>query len=319
MLSNNRESNTFKRKTSVLSLRTKSELVRLAEQLFDEEGSAETLGVDKTRLRALIEKVSWLYRDNPYHNFHHAVDTVNTIVWMVTRPIFKANLPTEHRFLLLFAALTHDVQHPGHNNAFEVGTHSELAKRYNNTAVLEYYSLEIIGELLDDPDYNLFSHMGEETEKRWREILQGLILATDFQAHQAFMDEFQVYMKTKLKPDFEDPDFLSWVTRGLMKAADISNTSKPFDEAKLWGRRVMMEFWAQGLKEKRNNLQVGPLNDPETIKLNATQAGFIRFAAMDLFIMLGELDPAFKELVNNLTENLKRYEDIVAAGESLFE
>lgn len=318
MQSDNGGSGKIKRSASILELRTRAELVECIMRLFAAEGSAAAVGIDQDKLRALVDRAGRLYHKNPYHNFHHAADTVNTMAWMITRPVLGARLPAEWRFLLLLAAVVHDVEHPGHNNQFEVDNHTQLAQKYENRAVLENHSLDVTLALLDDRGLDLFAEAGPERARRWRGMLGELILATDFQMHRAFLDAFKAYLADH-EPDFEDQAFLSWISRALIKAADISNTSKPFDQAKLWGRRIMMEFWAQGALEKERNLPVGPFNDPEKVKLNAAQAGFIKFAALELFQVLGRIDPAFNELVANLSANLERYEAIAQEGESLFE
>lgn len=317
MLSDNGGSGTIQRDASILTLRTKAELAKYVCELFAREGSADRVGIPRERLYAFAATVGRRYRDNPYHNFHHAVDTVNTMAWMITRPRLVRDLPAERRFLLLLTALVHDVDHPGHNNQFEVDNHTDLARKYQNNAVLERHSLDVTLALLDQPELNLFAHLEPARALAWREILAEQVLATDFQAHRAFMDGYTAYLEQH-EIDFADPEFLSWLCRGLIKAADIANTSKPFPEAKRWGRRVMMEFWAQGVLEKERNLPVGPFNDPDKVKMNAAQAGFIKFAAMELFEQLGEVDPALREMVDNLSANLERYE-AMAQNESLFE
>lgn len=45
---------------------------------------------------------------------------------------------------MLISALTHDVDHPGNNNDFEIKTGSELALRYNNKSVLENYHCYVL-------------------------------------------------------------------------------------------------------------------------------------------------------------------------------
>ena len=144
------------------------------------------------------------------------------------------------------------------------------------------------------------------------------MLATDFAVHRRFLDDFAAYLDTAER-DFSDPLYLSWISRALMKAADIANTTKPFTEAMRWGKRVMMEFWAQGVMEKRNNFSVGPLNDPETVKLNSAQAGFIRFAVKELFELLARVDPGFELLVDTLNENMATYDELAKSGDGLFE
>lgn len=308
----------FDRNPAILALRNKSELVDYAEALFRQEGSAERLGVDAGKLREFIRTVSRHYRENPYHNFHHAVDTVNTVGWMITRPLLHERLPVQHRFLLMLTALIHDVEHPGHNNQWEVQTGSNLAARYENVAVLEKHSYDVTLRIIANPATDLLIPFGEERVREWLGIVEEIVLATDFATHRQFLDDFREFLAGN-PHDFSNPQFVSWVCRALMKAADIANTTKPFPQAKLWGERVMMEFWAQGVMEKQHNLPVGPLNDPETVQLNAAQAGFIRFAAMELFELLSGIEPDLEVMVQNLRDNMAVYEEKAQRGDGLFD
>ena len=76
----------FDRNPPILSMRTKAELVRFVDGVFAQEGSAGKLGIDRKTLRNFVRKTSQHYWANPYHNFHHASDTVNTMAWMISRP-----------------------------------------------------------------------------------------------------------------------------------------------------------------------------------------------------------------------------------------
>jgi hypothetical protein len=157
-----------------------------------------------------------------------------------------------------------------------------------------------------------------ETARAWLRIVEDIVLATDFAVHRQFLDDFREYLATH-RQDFSDDAFASWVCRALMKAADIANVSKPFPQAQVWGQRVMMEFWAQGVMEKRYCLPVGPLNDPETVQINAAQAGFIRFAALDLFELLRQVEPEIGEMVEHLRTNMSHYEEKARQGDAAFE
>jgi len=312
------EGGIINRNPAILEMRTKSQLVDFVDELFRLEGAAEELGIDAAKLRAFIRRVSRHYRQNPYHNFHHATDTVNTVGWMLSRPLLHARLPVHYRFLLMLAALIHDVEHPGNNNLWEVETRSALAETYAYEAVLEKHSFAVTERLLAEPALDLFRPFGAETAQEWLRIVQEIVLATDFATHRQFLDDFKAFMESH-GPDFDDLQFVSWLARALMKAADIANTSKPFAQAQVWGQRVMMEFWAQGVLEKRNNMPVGPLNDPETVQVNAAQAGFIRFAALELFEILNRIDPELQEMVETLRKNLEFYEEKAERGDGNFE
>ncbi|CAO3649977.1 unnamed protein product [Mucor fragilis] len=82
------------------------------------------------------------HNSNPYHNFRHAVDVMQStwyflnssaseIILLLLRPI--------DMLALLMAAIGHDVGHPGVNNGFMITTATPLAVLYNDRSVLESY------------------------------------------------------------------------------------------------------------------------------------------------------------------------------------
>ena len=295
----------------ILSIRSRLELEELMASIFQWEGSARKVGVKQDTLRLFTHRVAQHYRANPYHSFNHAVDACNTMGWFVTRPVFHKHLSEWERFLLLVAALVHDVDHPGHDNQWEIKTRSPLARRYNNVSVLENNSVDMTNALLDDPAVNIFADLGGKAEQDARKKIAMLVLATDFSRHQDFLDRLDAAI-TGGRIRFNDRKFLELITGSLIKAADIANTTKPFHLARFWGARVMQEFWRQGEREKAQHLEVGPLNDPDSMDVNAAQAGFIKFACMGLFELLCKIDGDIGEMLDNLHRNVHEYELRVA-------
>ncbi len=297
----------FERTNSILHLRSKKELTAFAEEVFRVQGSMARVGVDRSKMRAFVAEVAEGYLDNPYHNFQHAVDTLYSMAWMLSLPGFAKNLPDFHKYMLLLVALVHDVGHPGHDNQWEVKTHSPMAQRYNNLSVIENHSLTITKELIARPETGVLPKVKGITEKEVYDLLDQLILCTDFSWHKVFLDELAEGL-SRNSSNYKDPEFVSLVCRTLIKAADISNTAKPFRQAKIWGRRVMNEFWAQGEMEKKLNLTVGPMNDQENTEFNSTQAGFIKYAACELFVLLSKVENDAKVMLDELLLNQQAYE-----------
>lgn len=301
----------FERTYSILHLKSRQELTEFSENIFREQGSVDKVKVDPAKLHAFIAEVAERYLGNPYHNFQHAVDTMYSMAWMLSLPSFDKNIPDFNKYMLLLVALVHDVGHPGNDNQWEVKTHSPLAQRYKNLSVIENHSLSITKELLEQPKYCVLPQ--EEEAVSANHMLDQLILCTDFSWHKVFLDELSEGLM-KNSYSYEDPDFLSLISRTLIKSADIFNTSKPFDQARIWGERVMNEFWTQGTREKEMNLPVGPLNDPEKTEFNTTQAGFIKFAAWELFELLAKVETKAEGVLKELSLNQKAYEQ--AANEA---
>ncbi len=296
----------FNRNARILSLRSKSELVDFAEAVFQRQGAARELGVQPQRLRAFVRAVSRRYHNNSYHNFHHAVDATNTMGWLLTRPTFARNLPPLYAYVLLVAILVHDMDHPGNDNQWEVKTRSALARKYNDSAVLEHHSVDVARRLMAEPETDPFADLPAATYRRADALLEELVLATDFARHRDFLEELSGRLDGGAA-DFSDPAFLSLVARSLIKAADIHNAGKPFMQAKTWGKRIIREFMAQGEREKQHQLPLGPLGDPSELELHAAQAAFIR-QAMELFELLARVEGEVEEVVTQLQANKQRYE-----------
>lgn len=297
----------------VFALRTREELVEHVLRLLEREGSAKRVGADPVKLARFVDRCSHLYHRNPYHNWHHAVDVTHTMAWMLTRPVLRAQIPPVDKFWLMVCAVAHDLDHPGHNNQWEMNIHSPRAAKYKNLAILENHSIDLAADLIAQPELRFCDTMSAPDQARGRELVRELILATDFAIHKDFLTAFSAAVSDyPQRKDFSDPGFALLVLKALIKVADIGNTTKPFPQAKIWGLRVMEEFWAQGRLEKAQSFPVGALNDEERVELNQAQAGFILFAAMSLFELLAKVDPAMMEMVTTLKDNVARYQLLAA-------
>lgn len=71
--------------------------------------------------------------------------------------------------------------------------------------------------------------------------------------------------------------------KALVHAADINNVTRPFEIAKEWGVRVVKEFFHQGDKERRLNLEVSMLCDRHTTNFAKSQIGFSQFMVVPYF------------------------------------
>ena len=65
-----------------------------------------------------VTSVASLYKNNPYHNFRHAVDvTAATYSFLCNLPAMES-MPPRLKSTLLLAAICHDMAHPGVNNKY---------------------------------------------------------------------------------------------------------------------------------------------------------------------------------------------------------
>ncbi|KAK3771574.1 hypothetical protein RRG08_050494 [Elysia crispata] len=82
------------------------------------------------------------HESNPYHNAVHAADVTQSMHCLLQETeIYNATSDLE-KMIALVAALTHDLDHPGVNNAFLMITENHLATLYevNNFWIAEHLS-----------------------------------------------------------------------------------------------------------------------------------------------------------------------------------
>lgn len=301
----------FDRNLRVLGRRTKSELIEMALRPFEALPRARPCIGDLRQVRRFVAAVSQHYFDNPYHNFRHAVDTTNAMAWFLSRPRLGRWVPGLYQAVLLVAALVHDMEHPGTDNQWEIKNRSALARKYDDRAVLENRSLDGALRLMEQPHLDIFRHLKSADQAEARRVLAETVLATDFSIHGAFLEELRRFLEQGPRR-FETRAEQLMLARTLIKAADIANTAKDFEEARLWGRRVMREYWAQGELEKAHRLPVGPLNDPDRVDFYSAQSQFIEQQVTPLFRLLVRLDPSVQEALDALMENRGSYDRLGA-------
>ena len=84
-----------------------------------------------------MTKVREMMRPNPYHNFQHICDVSQTVSSILLDEKLRTKLDDVDRFTVIIAAIMHDLDHPGMNNAYQINAGTELAIVYNDISVLE--------------------------------------------------------------------------------------------------------------------------------------------------------------------------------------
>jgi len=88
---------------------------------FDSLGLLARSGIQTTALEKCVQSMRLRYSSHAsYHNWAHAFATLHATFLLLNNPAFYRVLAWEDTLALLLAALGHDVEHPGYNNAFLV-------------------------------------------------------------------------------------------------------------------------------------------------------------------------------------------------------
>mmetsp|Transcript_56652 Transcript_56652/g.148736 ORF Transcript_56652/g.148736 Transcript_56652/m.148736 type:complete len:657 (+) Transcript_56652:92-2062(+) len=295
--------------------------------LFERHGLRDSLGFKAEMVLTFLAKVEANYRPVSYHNSAHAACVLHGLHWLLTSTTtLKGCIATPlDVFACFLAAMVHDLNHDGRNNAFHCASNSELALRYAYQSPLERHHLAMAFGILDCAECNLLAGMSGHDKRALRELVVSLVLATDFTYHKDIMDDFKAMLEMRgMMPVNDDgvgaapnrrsslaetlPIFTSeekalsaedklLTLKVVIKMADLGNLSKGYDYTMAWTDRVLEEFYSQGDDEKAAGLPVSPgferASASRQTRVNS-QMGFIKFMVkplydtMDLLVLLDE-------------------------------
>jgi hypothetical protein len=178
---------------------------------FDETTSPDKLDSESvdlgfeiiSQLRDYVTLMASKFRDNEFHGFDRGSQVCMTarkqlsrmMTSNVTRPADQTNRPADiyqltygisqdplAQFAVVFAALLHDVDHPGVPNGQVVKENSESAIRFKNRSVNQQNSLDVAWTVMMLPqftDLRVCICGNVDEMKRFRQLLVNSFLATD--------------------------------------------------------------------------------------------------------------------------------------------
>lgn len=226
----------------------------------------------RTALKDFVSAVSAKYTDTAYHGFHHAVD-VTQMMYILMSYYLDDQLNEMEPFILLVSCLCHDIGHLGANNAFlKQDLNSPFVEEFGEESALEKFHVKTALEIIDEQ--RLFSpdFMSPVVKQKLVDMLTYLVLATDMEKHQHYMDLF--IEESKKQDRFRRKSSFGWkifrTSRSLkddlgseksipmpflaltIKLADIANVSRDFNDAKKWAKALSKEFEAMGTLNSKN-------------------------------------------------------------------
>ncbi|KAL5037641.1 hypothetical protein RTP6_005042 [Batrachochytrium dendrobatidis] len=204
----------------------------------------QSLVQDSTTLQEVFEfstEIAAAYLDNPYHSFLHAIDMTYMTYYLLHDMGLKEQLDLLSLDIaaMLLAAISHDAQHPGTNNLFQVNSNTDLAKKYHNQSVLENHSLSLCKTLLTEK-YTFLSRLcyGDVSEMSISEIILCImeiitnsILKTDMMCHFTLLEQISLFAETQesttpLTLSRNTPTPITGKEPDLLKASLLRNFSE---------------------------------------------------------------------------------------------
>lgn len=184
-------------------------------------------------LSRLVSDLRAKFRQNPYHDFRHAVDGMQFMFYLLQCDDVGEHLLGEEttRFLLLWASFVQDLEHDGKTNQWHRERDTALVREHGAESPLEKLAFATAEEILKDSRLTelLGFPSAGDLEKKFYIKLRALILCTDMDRHDELVRQFTE------KPTASSAFLL------LIKLSDVSNVAREFDEAKVWARRLEAE------------------------------------------------------------------------------
>jgi hypothetical protein len=276
-------------------------------KMFVSQGVIRKLQVPFAKLVAYICTLRSLYADVPYHNWTHACDVTQFVFSCINRGRLRLYLQDIELFALLVAAISHDVDHQGLNNAFHVKARTPIGMLYEDRPVMEMHHLATSIRLLEMSDHNIVEGIDSASDRsHFFEFFIKIILATDMDKHFAYIKEFEEVSKDFDKRNERHRLLLAQI---VLKAGNVANTTRPFDVASDMAHQLMDEFFKQGDLEKQLGLEVTATCDRTKARhLSVAQVSFYSFVASPLLTALGQFIPALADTCEQLEKNKKMWE-----------
>jgi hypothetical protein len=303
-------------------------LDRLVLEMLQELGCVDAFGLDPLVLKRFLHRVDvgMSVHGQRYHNRFHSFDVAHACFVTAQRFGAAALLGPLELLSLMAAALGHDLEHPGYNNAFCVNALTPLAVTYSDQSPLENHHLAVLWAILRSPGCELLEPLAQDQLKAARKLTIATILATDMTFHFSLKSELDGVLLRNHKPPNAADDASGGSGSGsparpgsskalesdldrlvllkvMLHVADISNPCKLWAVGKVWSDRVLDEFFAQGDAEKALGLPRTPNMDRDTTKQAELSVNFVDFIVGPFFMALTELLPRMHECCALLQAN----------------
>lgn len=291
-------------------------LFKIAFYIFNLFGLFQKYQITNELFFVFLYNLRATYNDVPYHNWIHAIDVLQYVAYQIKKANFDAIMTSNELFAMCVAAICHDANHEGLNNVYNEKAQTPLGILYKDISVMERHHCSVAIQIISQDKSNIFHALPEsDLISMWHWIIQ-LILATDMALHFKLVKNANDIMD-------QGPINLSNESHRLMtmtliiKVADISNVSRPFEIADKWCDVLCEEFWRQGDMEKARGFDyTSPNNDRSNSNKPQNQIGFYKFVCIPLYSAIARVLPELAENAEAVEENLQIWKEKLAQQEA---
>eukprot|EP01061_Rhynchopus_euleeides_P008029 TRINITY_DN17097_c0_g3_i1.p1 TRINITY_DN17097_c0_g3~~TRINITY_DN17097_c0_g3_i1.p1 ORF type:complete len:998 (+),score=333.60 TRINITY_DN17097_c0_g3_i1:66-2996(+) len=283
--------------------------IRIVHEMFELRGLIDLFCIDREVLYRFLIRVALGYRNVPYHSVYHAIDVTQTLFqYLYVLP--QGTFTKLEEFVLLICGICHDVDHMGLNNSFHYKAETPLgilSSATGGSSPLEIHHCNYSIEILQKGEYNIFANFPNQADEvQAYKLMVKCILGTDMAHHGKLFKEMQ-----ELQPHDIATGQKETCLTVLLKAADISNVTKPFEISRMWAYYVLDEFYMQGDQEARTMGEISnEMFDRNNKKEVAEgQLGFMGFVK-PFYTQVARVFPELQFLIHQLEENERSWRGV---------
>lgn len=265
----------------------------------------DVLSMTDSQLGAFVASVHSLYRSSPYHCWSHAVDVLQFLSITLHLNAVHMLYSRVEIATALVTALVHDIDHDGITNRGHTALKSERSV-FSAESTQEKHHLKIAKCLFE------YSHLYERLH---HDILDQLIDATDMAVHGAHVKKFEQLLDQGarfIESEYERMQLLIV----LMKSADLGNTVRSSQTARVWGDMLADEFHLAFEREERAKVPKEKSSFPHGNPIEGhdmTQLGFYQHVVTPFYALLAKchvLDSLYVPLLRNAELGLKHFQHL---------
>ncbi|UYV64597.1 PDE2A [Cordylochernes scorpioides] len=257
--------------------------------MIDRMGYIKRFSLPHDNLCRFILLVKRGYRDPAYHNWGHGFSVAH-FAFLLIRNVNLELFVTPFECLIFFiSCLCHDIDHRGTTNNFQVLSKSALGNLYSTKgSVMERHHFHQTLGILNLEECNPFIKLPKSKYRRFLEVMEVLILATDLARHFSNMKLYNSLVGRFTKVNDEDRLHLLQL---LITSADLSDQTKRWDAIKLAVKCIYTEFFSQGDLEKKLGHSPIEMMDRSKAFIPNQQIGFLKFVIYPLYVLLHKMFP----------------------------
>lgn len=294
----------------VYDLKSNDSDIKLVFFVFNKYKLMEKFQIDNETLFTAICAIKETYHDNVYHNWMHALDSIQFLMVEIEKAKLTSILDSAEIFALFIATLFSFSEHDGTYNSFQKLIGTPIGILFEGDPLTMSRCISAIRVLTRD-ECNLMKNIDAYNSKMlWKLILTVLKdTIVEFENSSTFIEECQKMLKTS-SFDLNNIKHREMFFIILFRCACLSPFARPFGVHLKWQPIFMNAMFYMGDQENLNGLDFTSRHNSRDHHIKAlAMIELIEKFAYPAFEVLSGMKVELKSLFENVKDNLTKWKD----------